>query len=161
MFLCQNKTLKARNNTRFQGIDMKINPPKKRVLFLCTHNAVRSQMAESFLNKIYGDRYTAFSAGSDPTQIDPIVILVMSEVGIDVSNYRSKGLNVFRDYHFDYVITVCDQVQESCPYFSEGNIRKHMSFPDPSKFQGRSEDVIKEYRCVRDEIKNWIEKEFG
>jgi len=85
----------------------------------------------------------------------------MRESGIDVSGYKSKALNIFDNYHFDYVITVCDHAQESCPYFSEGNIRKHMSFPDPSKFQGRSEDVIKEYRRIRDEIKNWIEKEIG
>ena len=140
---------------------MKICSSKKSVLFICKHNAVRSQMAEAFLNNIYGDRYSAFSAGSDPTQIDPLVIMVMREIGIDVSNYRSKGLNVFQDYHFDYVVTVCDQANESCPYFPGGNLRIHKSFSDPSKFQGWHEDVIKEYRRTRDEIKNWIEKEFS
>ena len=118
-------------------------------------------MAEAFLNKIYGDRYTAFSAGSDPAQIDPIGWEVMNEVGIDVNGNKPKGLNVFQDYHFDYVVTVCDQANESCPYFPGGNIRIHKSFPDPSKFQGWHEDVIKEYRHIRDEIKNWIEKEFS
>ena len=137
---------------------MKICSSKKSVLFVCTHNAVRSQMAEAFLNNIYGDRYSAFSAGSDPTQIDPLVITVMKEVGIDVSSYKSKGLNVFQDYHFDYVVTVCDQANESCPYFPGGNLRIHKSFSDPSKFQGLHEDIIKEYRHIRDEIKNWIEK---
>ena len=140
---------------------MKICSSKKSVLFICKHNAVRSQMAEAFLNNIYGDRYSAFSAGSDPTQIDPLVIMVMREIGIDVSNYRSKGLNVFQDYHFDYVVTVCDQANESCPYFPGGNLRIHKSFSDPSKLQGWHEDVIKEYRRIRDEIKNWIEKEFS
>ena len=140
---------------------MKICSPKKSVLFVCTHNSVRSQMAEALLNKIYGDRYSAFSAGTDPTQIDPLVVSVMREIGIDVSNYRSKGLNVFQDYHFDYVVTVCDQANESCPYFPGGNLRIHKSFPDPSKFQGWYEDVIKEYRRIRDEIKKWIEKEFS
>ena len=115
---------------------MKIYFSKKSVLFVCTHNAVRSQMAEAFLNKVYGDRYSAFSAGTDPTQIDSLVVSVMKEVGIDVSGYRSKGLNVFKDYHFDYVVTVCDQANESCPYFPGGNLRIHKSFPDPSKFQG-------------------------
>lgn len=133
---------------------------KKSVLFVCTHNAVRSQMAEAFFNKIYGDRYSAFSAGSDPTHIDPLVIIVMKEVGIDVSGNKSKGLNDFQNYRFDYVITVCDQAQESCPYFMEGNIRIHKGFTDPSKFQGSSEDTIIEYRRTRDEIKTWIEKEF-
>ena len=136
-------------------------PKKKSVLFICSHNAARSQMAEAILNKLYGDRYTAFSAGTDPSQIDPIVVQVMKEVGIDVSGYKSKGLNVFQDYHFDYVVTVCDQANESCPYFPGGNLRIHKSFSDHSKLQGWHEDVIKEYRRTRDEIKNWIEKEFS
>lgn len=140
---------------------MKISSPKKRVLFVCTHNAVRSQMAEASLNKIYGDRYSAFSAGSDPTQMDPLVITVMKEIGIDVSSYKSKGLNVFQNDHFDYIVTVCDQANESCPYFQGGNLRIHKSFPDPSKFQGWHEDIINGYRRTRDDIKNWIEKEFS
>jgi arsenate reductase len=117
-------------------------------------------MAEAFLNKMYGDRFSAFSAGTDPTQIDPFVRTVMREVGIDINGNKPKRLNIFQDYHFDYVVTVCDQANESCPYFPGGNIRIHKSFPDPSKFQGWHEDVIKEYRRIRDEIKNWIEKEF-
>lgn len=139
---------------------MKTSLSKKSVLFVCTHNAVRSQMAEAFLNKMYGDRFSAFSAGTDPTQIDPFVRTVMREVGIDINGNKPKRLNIFQDYHFDYVVTVCDQANESCPYFPGGNIRIHKSFPDPSKFQGWHEDVIKEYRRIRDEIKNWIEKEF-
>jgi arsenate reductase (thioredoxin) len=135
--------------------------PKKSVLFVCTHNSVRSQMAEALLNKIYGDRYTAFSAGSDPTQIDPLVISVMSEIGIDVSKYRSKGLNIFKDAKFNCVVTVCDQAKESCPYFPGGNLHIHKGFSDPSGFNGKPEDVINEYRRIRDEIKDWVEKEFG
>jgi arsenate reductase (thioredoxin) len=134
---------------------------KKSVLFICTHNAARSQMAEALLNKIYGDRYSAFSAGTDPTQIDPIVVSVMREIGIDISNYRSKGLNIFKDSTLDYVLTLCDQAKESCPYFLGGNLHLHKGFPDPSRFQGWHEDVIKEYRRIRDGIKNWIEKEFS
>jgi arsenate reductase len=118
-------------------------------------------MAEALLNKIYGDRYTAFSAGSDPTQIDPLVISVMSEIGIDVSNCRSKGLNIFKDTKFNCVVTVCDQAKESCPYFPGGNLHLHKGFSDPSEFKGKPEDVINEYRRIRDEIKDWIEKEFG
>jgi len=140
---------------------MKTSLPKKTVLFVCTHNAVRSQMAEAFFNNVYGDRFMAFSAGSDPTQIDPLVRTVMKEVGIDVSSNRPKGFNVFQDYHFDYVVTVCDHARESCLYFPKGSMRIHKSFPDPSKYQGCHEDVIKEYRRTRDEIKNWIEKEFS
>jgi len=118
-------------------------------------------MAEAILNKLYGDRYTAFSADTDPTQIDPIVVLVMREIGIDVSNYQPKGLNIFKDSIMDYVITLYDQANESCPYFPGGNLYLHKGFPDPSRFQGWHEDVIQEYRRIRDEIKKWIEKEFG
>lgn len=139
---------------------VKTFPFRKRVLFVCTHNAVRSQMAEAFLNNIYGDRYSAFSAGSDPTKIDPSVIMVMNEVGIDVSNYRSKGLDIFKDDAFDCVVTVCDQARESCPFFAGGSFRIHKSFPDPSRFQGPPDDKIKEYRKTRDTIKTWIEQEF-
>jgi arsenate reductase len=134
---------------------------KKSVLFLCTHNAARSQIAEAILNKLYGDRYTAFSAGTDPTQIDPLVVLVMNEIDIDMTNYQSKGLNIFKDSTLDYVITLCDQAKESCPYFPGGNLHLHRGFPDPSGFKGNPEDVINGYRRIRDEIKNWLEKEFG
>jgi len=134
---------------------------KKSVLFICTHNAVRSQMAEALLNYLCGDRYTAFSAGSDPTQIDPLVISVMSEIGIDVRHHRSKGLDAFKDSKLDYIVTVCDSAHEACPYFPGGNLRIHKGFSDPSKFQGNREDVIPEYRRIRDEIKKWIEKEFN
>jgi arsenate reductase len=118
-------------------------------------------MAEALLNNICGDRFTAFSAGSDPTQIDPLVVTVMKEIGIDVSSHKSKGLNVFQDDHFDYVVTVCDQANESCPYFPGGNLRINKSFPDPSRFDGSFDNQIQEYRKTRDEIKNWIEKEFS
>jgi len=140
---------------------MENNVVRKSVLFLCTHNAVRSQMAEAFLNHLYGDRYSAFSAGSDPTQIDPIVITVMKEIGMDVSANQSKNVSVFQGRHFDWVITVCDHVQESCPYFPQGDRRIHKSFSDPSRFQGNAEDIIYEYRRVRDEIKAWVETEFN
>ena len=139
----------------------KINPQKKSVLFICIHNAARSQMAEAILNKLYGDRYTAFSAGTDPTQIDPLVVLVMREIGVDVSNCWSKGLSLFKDTTKDYVITLCDQAKESCPYFPGGIDHRHKGFSDPSELKGKTEDVINGYRRIRDEIQNWIEKEFG
>jgi arsenate reductase len=137
-----------------------MNHEKKSVLFICTHNAARSQMAEALLNKLYGDRYTAFSAGTDPTQVDPLVVLVMREIGIDISSNQSKSLNIFQDVTLDYAITLCDQAKESCPYFPGGRSQLHRGFPDPSVFEGNPEDVINEYRRIRDEIKDWIEKEF-
>ncbi len=139
---------------------MKIDSVEKRVLFVCTHNAVRSQMAEALLNEIYGDRYAAFSAGSDPTQIDPLVVSAMKETGMDVRHYRSKGLDMFKDDTFDYVVTVCDQAREACPYFPGGKFNMHKGFSDPSGLDGSSDDKMKEYRKTRDEIKTWIEKEF-
>ena len=138
-----------------------MNPQKKKVLFICIHNAARSQMAEAILNKLYGDRYTAFSAGTDPTQIDPLVVLVMREIGVDVSNCRSKELKIFKDSAIDYVITLCDQAKESCPYFPGGIEHLHKGFSDPSEFKGKAEDVINGYRRIRDGTQNWIEKEFG
>ena len=138
-----------------------MNPEKKSVLFICIHNAARSQMAEAILNKLYGDRYTAFSAGTDPTQIDPRVVLVMREIGVDVSNCRSKELKIFKDSAIDYVITLCDQAKESCPYFPGGIEHLHKGFSDPSEFKGKAEDVINGYRRIRDGTQNWIEKEFG
>jgi len=138
-----------------------MNPQKKKILFICIHNAARSQMAEAILNKLYRDRYTAFSAGTDPTQIDPFVVLVMSEIGVDVSDCRSKGLSLFKNSNMDYVITLCDQVKESCPYFPGGIEHLHKGFSDPSELKGKTEDVINGYRRIRDEIQNWIEKEFG
>ena len=134
---------------------------KKTVLFVCTHNAIRSQMAEALLNNIYGDRYTAYSAGSDPSQIDPLVKTVMSETNIDVSHHRSKGFCVFQEAPLDYVITLCDQAKEACPYFPGGNLHLHRSFADPSEFKGNHEETMNRYRQTRDEIKDWIEKEFG
>ncbi len=138
-----------------------MNFPKQTVLFICTHNAVRSQMAEALLNNIYGDRYTAYSAGSDPSQIDPLVKTVMSETNIDVSHHRSKGFCVFQEVPLDYVITLCDQAKEACPYFPGGNLHLHRSFADPSEFKGNHEETMNRYRQTRDEIKDWIEKEFG
>jgi len=138
-----------------------MNPQKKKVLFICIHNAARSQMAEAILNKLYGDRYTAFSAGTDPTQIDPLVVLVMREIGVDVSDCRSKGLNLFNNSNMDYAITLCDQAKESCPYYPGGIEHLHKGFSDPSELKGKTEDVINGYRRIRDEIQNWIEKEFG
>ena len=89
----------------------------KRVLFICTHNSARSQMAEGFLNALYGDRYKGYSAGIEPTKVNPYVIKAMAEMGIDFSKQRSKGLEEFRDQNFDYVVTVCDHAKEACPFF--------------------------------------------
>src|SRR5215213_4736830 len=102
---------------------------KQRILFLCTHNSARSQMAEGFLRALGHDRFEAFSAGTEATQVRPLAIKAMAELGIDISQQRSKVLTKYMAQPFDYVITVCDQANESCPVFSGAKNRLHWSFP--------------------------------
>ncbi len=130
---------------------------KKRVLFICTHNSARSQMAEGFLNALKGDRYEAYSAGIEPGRINPYAVKAMAEVGIDISTHRSKSIEEFRGENFDYVVTVCDHAKEACPFFPGERIL-HKGFKDPSEFKGTEDEILEKVRDVRDEIKDWIEK---
>ena len=134
---------------------------KMRVLFVCTHNSARSQMAEGFLRHLYGDRYEAYSAGTKPSHLNPYAVRVMAEVGVDISQHRSKGLDEFQGWKFDYVVTVCDQAKEECPFFPGGGMRLHKSFMDPSELEGGEEEKLRVFRRVRDEIKEWVEEVFG
>lgn len=134
---------------------------KKRILFLCTHNSSRSQMAEAIINSLYSDRYQAYSAGTQPSTVNPFTIKVMSEIGIDLSNHRSKDVKEFRGWSFNIVVTVCDQARESCPFFPGAVSYIHQGFTDPSAEKGSFEDKMKIFRQVRDEIKDWIEKTFN
>ncbi len=134
---------------------------KKRVIFICTHNSARSQMAEGLLRALYGDKFEAFSAGTVATQVNPFAIAVMKEIGIDISHHRSKTIDEFRDQSFDYVVTVCDHAKETCPYFPNGKIMLHKGFVDPSSVEGSEQEKLKVFRKVRDEIKAWIEETFG
>jgi len=133
---------------------------KRTVLFVCTHNSARSQMAEGLLNSLYGNKYEANSAGTDPTTINPYAVQVMSEIGIDVSKHRSKSINEFMEHKFDYIITVCDHANETCPFLPGGMKRLHQSFEDAASFEGNEADTLSEFRRIRDEIKDWITKEF-
>jgi len=110
---------------------MSVPKEKKRVLFICTHNAARSQMAEGLLRALHGDHYEAFSAGTEPGSVNASAIRAMAEIGIDISHHRSKSLKEFFDQEFDYVVTVCDHAKESCPYFPGGKKILHQSFDDP------------------------------
>ena len=110
--------------------------PKQKVLFICTHNSARSQMAEGLLNALYGDRYEAYSAGTQPTEVNPYAIKVMAEMGIDISKHRSKSVEEFRGKKFDYVVTVCDHAKETCPFFPGGEKYLHQGFKDPSDLRG-------------------------
>ncbi|MFO7677108.1 MAG: arsenate reductase ArsC [Thermoplasmatota archaeon] len=133
---------------------------KKTVLFLCTHNSCRSQMAEGLLNAMYPDRFKAFSAGIQKKTVNPNALQVMKEIGIDISMHYSKLITDFQGKEFDYVVTVCDNVKETCPYFPGKHVI-HKSFQDPSSFKGDADETLIIFRRVRDEIKFWIEKEFG
>ncbi len=116
-------------------------------------------MAEALVNALHGDRYKAYSAGTEPTRINPYVIKVMSEIGIDTSKQKSKSIKEFQGKRFDYVVTVCDHAKETCPFFP-GKKVLHKSFADPSKFRGNEEQTLKQVKQVRDEIREWIEKTF-
>lgn len=133
---------------------------KIKVLFICTHNSARSQMAEGLLNHYFNDSYIGFSAGTKPTIVNPIAIEVMKEIGIDISKHRSKSVLEFKGEKFDYVITVCDSAKENCPFFPGAKEYIHQSFEDPSSFEGNYEEKLNKFRKVRDEIKNFIFKKF-
>ncbi|MCS7202360.1 MAG: arsenate reductase ArsC [Dictyoglomus sp.] len=132
----------------------------KKVLFICTHNSARSQMAEGLMNALYKDKFLAFSAGTDPKGVNPLAIEVMKEIGIDISHHRSKSIEEFRGESFDYVVTVCDSAKEKCPFFPGGKKYIHKGFMDPSSFEGSYEEKLEIFRKVRDEIKKWLEEYF-
>lgn len=135
---------------------------KIRVLFLCAHNSARSQMAESFLKELAGDRFEVFSAGLEPGQLNPNVIEVMKEIGIDISENKTKSVFDFykKGLMFSYVITVCGlDIAEKCPTFPGATQRLHWPFDDPSRFTGSKDIVLEKTRVVRDCIHKKV-KEF-
>jgi arsenate reductase len=132
---------------------------KKKILFLCTHNAVRSQIAEGLLRDLYGERYEVYSAGVDPYAIHHLAVETMREIGIDISKQTSKSIEEFRDMTFDIVVTVCDNARETCPFFP-GKKVLHQNFDDPGLVQGNEEQQLQAFRTVRDQMKSWIEQTF-
>ncbi len=132
---------------------------KRQVLFICTHNSARSQMAEGLLRHLAGDRFEAFSAGTEATLVRPLAIKVMAELGIDISRQRSKTLDRYLSEPFDLVITVCDTAAEACPIFPGAAKRLHWSFEDPSEASGSEAEQLVVYRHVRDSIRTRIEQE--
>jgi arsenate reductase len=133
--------------------------PAQRVLFLCTHNSARSQMAEGLLRSLGGDRFEAHSAGTEATGVRPLAIRAMAELGVDISTQTSKTLDPYIDQRFDDVITVCDDANESCPIFPNATHRLHWSLPDPSKATGSEAEQLAVYRKVRDDLRARIESE--
>jgi arsenate reductase len=144
---------------------------KKNVLFLCTHNSARSQMAEGLLRAMHGDRYEAYSAGVAATSLDPRAVQAMLEIGIDISAQRSKSSQEFQDTIFDLAVTVCDRAKQACPICStklelpgqspRARAVIHRSFADPVAAAVEEEEQLEAFRRVRDEIKEWITQTLG
>jgi arsenate reductase len=131
---------------------------KKRVLILCTGNSARSQMAEGLLRHDAGDRFDVFSAGTQPSRVRPEAIAVMRELGIDISDHRSKGIDEFGSQSFDYVLTVCDNANETCPIFPGHGMRIHRNFDDPAAARGTNEERLAVFRRVRDELRAYVNR---
>jgi arsenate reductase len=130
-----------------------------RVLFLCTHNSARSQIAEGLLRAWAGDRFEAHSAGVEATIVRPLAIRAMAELGIDISGQASKRLDTYLGQPFAYAITVCDEAREACPFFPGAERQLHWSFDDPSAATGTEAEQLEVYRRVRDEIGERIRRE--
>ena len=132
---------------------------KTKVLFLCTHNSARSQMAEGLLRHLAGERFEVMSAGTVATQVRPLAVRAMDELGIDISGQESTNMARYLGEPFDYVITVCDEANEACPVFPNAKRRLHWSFEDPSQASGTEEERLEVFRRARDEIRQRIEGE--
>lgn len=126
---------------------------KQRVLFLCTANSCRSQMAEGLIHHFLGGRFETFSAGTRATFVNPKAIEVLREIGIDISTHRSKEVSEFDGQKFDHVITLCGSARDSCPLFFGGTKTTHIGFDDPAEATGSEEEVMAEFRRVRDDLK--------
>ena len=127
---------------------------KQRVLFLCTGNSARSQMAEGILRHFAGDIFEVLSAGTRPVGLNPNAVTAMGEIGINIAGSRSKSVDEFAGQEFDYIVTVCDNAKESCPIFPGGGARIHQSFEDPAP--APKESQLAKFREVRDQIANWV-----
>lgn len=134
---------------------------KARVLFLCTHNSARSQMAEGMLSYLAGDRFEVQSAGTEATHVRPLAARAMEEIGVDISGQESKTLDRYLGEPFDYVVTVCDDANEACPAFPGAKERLHWSLPDPSAAWGTEEERLSVFRSVRDRIRGLVEEELA
>jgi len=130
----------------------------KKVLVLCTGNSCRSQIAEGYLRHFAGKKATIYSAGIETHGVNPSAITVMKEDGIDISNHTSNNMDEYKDIDFDFVITVCDNAKERCPFFPTKAKKFHYNFPDPAKATGSEFEIMEQFRQVRQMIKNYTEK---
>ncbi|MDI6871925.1 MAG: arsenate reductase ArsC [Bacillota bacterium] len=132
------------------------SPKPLRILFLCTGNSCRSQMAEGWTRALHRGKIEAFSAGTQPAGINPLAVQVMREAGVDLSGHRSKHLSEFLGQPFDYVVTLCDDVHAACPVFPGARKTVHAGFPDPARAAGSPDEVLAEFRRVRDLIRDFV-----
>lgn len=132
-------------NTR-DGLPAAGPAERARVLFLCTHNSARSQMAEGLLRARSSGQIEVYSAGTEPTEVHPLAIRALSEMNIDIQRHRSKGMQAFLDQSFDYIITVCDRAREACPTFPGDPAKIHWSFPDPAAVEGSVAERVEAFR---------------
>lgn len=126
-----------------------------RILILCTGNSCRSQMAEGYIKKFARDKVEVYSAGIETHGVNPKAIQIMKEDSIDISRHTSNNINEYRNINFDYVITVCDNAKERCPFFPSNAKKLHHNFPDPAKATGSEEQIMQQFREVRDMIKKY------
>lgn len=127
----------------------------KKILVLCTGNSCRSQIAEGYLRHFAGDKAVVYSAGVETHGVNPRAITIMQEDGIDISQHTSNNMDEYRDIDFNFVITVCDNAKERCPFFPSKAQKFHHNFPDPAKATGSEEEIMAQFRAVRDEIKEY------
>lgn len=127
----------------------------KQILVLCTGNSCRSQIAEGYLKHFAKDKAAVYSAGVETHGVNPRAIQIMKEDGIDISGHTSNNVNEYRDIEFDYVITVCDNAKERCPFFPSNAQKFHYNFPDPAKATGSEEEILQHFRDVRNMIKKY------
>ena len=133
----------------------------KRILVLCTGNSCRSQIAEGYLRNLAGDRATVYSAGVETHGVNPRAIQVMKEDGIDISHHTSNNINEYLGMDFDFVITVCDNAKERCPFFPSTAKKFHHNFPDPAKATGSDKEVMNKFREVRNQIRAYCQQFVG
>ena len=136
-----------------------ITKQMKNILVLCTGNSCRSQIAHAYLEKFAGDKARVYSAGVEIHGVNPKTVQTLKEDGIDISHYTSNHVNEYREIPFDFMITVCDNARETCPYFPTNAVQLNHNFPDPSKHQGDEKEVMQEFARVREMIKEYS-KEF-
>jgi len=129
----------------------------KKILVLCTGNSCRSQIAEGYLRHFAKDKAVVYSAGVETHGVNPRAVAIMKDDGIDISAHTSNNIDEYCEIDFDYVITVCDNAKERCPYFTTNAQKFHYNFPDPAKAQGTENEIMDEFRTVRDMIKEYSE----